>query len=50
MTQTTPCEHCGSVTPVDQAESVIADGWTHYFCSERCKIQWGELAEIEEEE
>jgi YHS domain-containing protein len=48
--QTTTCEHCGTVIPAHSAERVVADGWTHYFCSERCKIQWGAQAEIEEEE
>ena len=50
MTQTTTCEHCGNATPAEKAERVVADGRTYYFCSELCKIQWGELDEIEEDE
>jgi len=50
MTQPTNCEHCGKVIPPGPAERVVVDNWTHYFCSERCKIQWGEQGEIEEEE
>ena len=50
MTQTTTCEHCGAVVLRDRAERVVFEDWTHYFCSERCKIQWGEQAEIEEDE
>ena len=50
MAQTTTCEHCGTVIPRDSAERVVVEDWTHYFCSERCKLQWGEQAEIEEDE
>lgn len=50
MPQPTNCEHCDAVIPADAAESVVVDNWTHYFCSERCKLQWGEQGEIEEEE
>ena len=50
MARTVTCEHCGGVTTTDAAERIVLDDWTHYFCSERCKIQWGEQAEIEEEE
>jgi hypothetical protein len=49
MAQATTCEHCGTVVPLDKAETLIVEDWTHHFCSELCKIQWGELAEIEEE-
>lgn len=49
MAQTTTCEHCGTVIPLDKAERLVVEDWTHYFCSERCKIQWGEMAEIEDE-
>ncbi|MCK6555923.1 hypothetical protein L6Q96_15310 [Candidatus Binatia bacterium] len=47
------CEHCGAAIPAETAESpeiVVVDNWTHYFCSERCKLRWGEQGEIEEEE
>lgn len=44
------CEHCGNPIVAGKAERLVAEGWTHYFCSERCKIQWGEQAEIEEDE
>ena len=50
MTETTSCEHCGNVVPIARAERVVIDAWTHYFCSERCKLQWGEQGELEEEE
>jgi ribosomal protein S26 len=48
--ETITCEHCGKVTPKKSAEPVVAEGWTVYFCSERCKIQWGEQADIEDDE
>jgi len=48
--ETVTCEHCGKVTPKKTAERLVVEGWTHSFCSERCKIQWGEQAEIEEDE
>ena len=48
--ETVTCEHCGKVTPKKSAEPLVAEGWTHFFCSERCKIQWGEQAEIEDDE
>jgi ribosomal protein L24E len=48
--QTVTCEHCGKVTPKKTAELIVVEDWAHYFCSERCKIQWGEQAEIEEDE
>lgn len=44
------CEHCGAVIPAGTAETLVVDDWTHYFCSERCKLRWGEQGEIEEEE
>ena len=50
MAQSTTCEHCGTVIPVAKAERLVVEDWTHYFCSERCKIQWGEMAEIDEDE
>ena len=50
MAETTTCEHCGTVVTTHSAQRVVADDWTHYFCSELCKIQWGEQGEIEEEE
>jgi endogenous inhibitor of DNA gyrase (YacG/DUF329 family) len=50
MAQTTTCEHCGKVITTDEADRFVVDDWTHYFCSERCKIQWGEQGEIEEED
>jgi len=50
MAQTTTCEHCGTVIAKDGAERVVVDEWTHYFCSELCKLQWGEMDEIEEDE
>jgi hypothetical protein len=50
MDETTTCEHCGLVVPIAKAERVVADDWTHYFCSERCKILWGEQGELEPEE
>jgi hypothetical protein len=48
--ETVTCEHCGKVTPKKTAERLVMEGWTHSFCSERCKIQWGEQVEIEEDE
>ena len=50
MAQTTTCEHCGTVIAKDRAERLVVEDWTHYFCSPGCKIQWGEQAEIEEDE
>jgi len=50
MAQTTTCEQCGTVIPVTQTERLVVEDWTHYFCSERCKIQWGEMVANEEEE
>jgi YHS domain-containing protein len=50
MADTITCEHCGKVAPKSTAERIVAESWTHYFCSELCKIQWGEQAEIEDEE
>ena len=50
MAQATTCEHCGTVIPLNTGEQLVVEGWTHNFCSERCKIQWGEQAEIEEDE
>ncbi len=50
MAETITCEHCGKVAPKKSAERLVAEGWTHYFCSALCKIQWGEQAEIEEDE
>ena len=50
MAHTTTCEHCGTVVAKETAERIVVDDWTHYFCSERCKILWGEMAEIEEDE
>jgi YHS domain-containing protein len=50
MAETTTCEHCGKVITTKTAQRVVVEDWTHYFCSELCKIQWGELAEIEEDE
>lgn len=50
MTEATTCEHCGKAIPPGTAERVVVDNWTHCFCSERCKLQWGEEGEIEEEE
>jgi YHS domain-containing protein len=44
------CEHCGLVVPAGKTARAVAEGWTFYFCSERCKIQWGERGEVEEEE
>ena len=49
MVQSTTCEHCGRVIARDKAEVLVVEDWTHYFCSENCKIQWGEQAEIEED-
>ena len=49
MARTTTCEHCGTVIPIEEAERIVVEDWTHYFCSERCKLQWSEQAEIEEE-
>jgi YHS domain-containing protein len=48
--ETVTCEHCGKVTPKKTAERLVVEGWTHSFCSERCKIQWGEQDEIEEDD
>jgi hypothetical protein len=50
MAQTSTCEHCGAVVETNRAQRIVVEDWTHYFCSERCKIQWGEQGEIEEEE
>lgn len=44
------CEHCGLPVPKERAEVVVVESWPHFFCSERCKIEWGELDEIEDEE
>jgi YHS domain-containing protein len=50
MAQATTCEHCGAVTDTNTVHRIVVEDWPHYFCSERCKVQWGEQAEIEEEE
>jgi len=50
MANTTTCEHCGNVVPLDKAERFVVESWAHYFCSESCKLQWGEQGEIEEDE
>ncbi len=50
MPETIVCEHCGLPVEKKQAEIVVVDDWPHYFCSEQCKIEWGELGEAEEEE
>jgi hypothetical protein len=34
----------------EERERLVVEDWTHHFCSERCKVQWGEQAEIEEDE
>jgi len=49
MAPTTVCEQCGTVIDTTTAECLVVDDWTHYFCSERCKIQWGEQIELEDE-
>jgi len=49
MAQTTTCEHCGTVIPTATAACLVVEDWTHYFCSERCKIRWGEAVDNEEE-
>jgi len=48
--ETVACEHCGKVSPKETAERLVVEDCTHYFCSARCKIQWGEQGEIEEDE
>lgn len=50
MPETILCEHCGLPVPKDKAEQVVVESWPHYFCSEKCKIEWAELGEAEEEE
>lgn len=50
MTHATSCEHCGRVILPGEGETVVVETWVHHFCSERCKIQWGEMAELEDEE
>jgi YHS domain-containing protein len=44
------CEHCGTLTQKAAAERVVVEDWTHFFCSERCKLQWGEQDELHEDE
>ena len=50
MARSVPCEQCGNVTPIEKAERLIIEDRTHYFCSERCKIQWGEQPDVVDEE
>lgn len=50
MPEIIPCEHCGLPVNKEKAEMVVVENWPHYFCSEKCQIEWGELAEIEDEE
>ncbi|MFQ5665018.1 MAG: hypothetical protein ACE5I7_01170 [Candidatus Binatia bacterium] len=50
MAETTTCEQCGTVITTDTVHRVVVEDWIHYFCSERCKIEWGEEPEIEDEE
>jgi YHS domain-containing protein len=50
MAETVACEHCGKVAQKTATERVVVEDWVHYFCSEQCKLRWGEQAEIEEDE
>ncbi len=50
MPEMVSCEHCGLPVAKERAEVVVVENWPHFFCSERCKLEWGELAEIEDEE
>ncbi len=49
MPETVTCEHCGNLVAKQKAQRLVVEDWTHYFCSERCKLEWGEQGEIEEE-
>ena len=44
------CEYCGK--PVQQEHAIVetVEEWSHYFCSEICKIAWGEQSALEAEE
>jgi endogenous inhibitor of DNA gyrase (YacG/DUF329 family) len=50
MPEATICEYCGAVVASAPAESIVVESVTHTFCSERCKLQWGEQVELEEDE
>lgn len=50
MADSVLCEHCGRMTPARAAEIIVVEDWPHYFCSAACKIEWGEQAEIEDDE
>jgi ribosomal protein L24E len=48
MPDTLTCEYCGR--PVSREQALIEtvdDAWTHYFCSEACKIACGEQGPLE---
>jgi YHS domain-containing protein len=49
MADTKTCEHCGAVVLDSAPERVVVDGRSYYFCSEGCKLQWGEQGEIEDD-
>jgi hypothetical protein len=50
MPNTVECEYCGKPVRHDTALVETVDEWSHYFCSEACKIGWGEQAPLEAEE
>jgi YHS domain-containing protein len=49
MPDKTRCEQCGGVISTDKAERIVADDQVTYFCSERCKLEWSERPELDEE-
>lgn len=47
MPDSVACEHCGKPVQRRTAEVEMVEDWAHYFCSEACKINWGEQAPLE---
>jgi hypothetical protein len=50
MTSSVACEHCGNPVLRERAVVETTDDWSHYFCSEACKLAWQEQTDLEVEE
>lgn len=50
MTRSVACEYCGNPVQRERAVVETMEDWSHYFCSEACKVAWEEKCDPEAEE
>jgi hypothetical protein len=50
MPTSVACEYCGKPVQPEKAVVETVEEWSHYFCSEECKVAGGEQSALEAEE